>query len=97
MTKLEMLEQEKEELKNMQECLGYLQVFVESGLGNALIQKKNADDIDFSTVFYTNASVVNDPKYVDKTSDDAKVRVVELISKELQKSIVNVDEVIKTK
>lgn len=31
-----------------------LQVFVDSGLGNALIQKKNADDLDFSTVFYTN-------------------------------------------
>ena len=31
-----------------------LQVFVDSGLGNALIQKKNADDTDFSTVFYTN-------------------------------------------
>lgn len=31
-----------------------LQVFVDSGLGNALIQKKNTDDIDFSTVFYTN-------------------------------------------
>lgn len=31
-----------------------LQVFVDSGLGNALIQKKNADDIDFSTVFYFN-------------------------------------------
>ena len=31
-----------------------LQVFVDSGLGNALIQKKNADDVDFSTVFYTN-------------------------------------------
>ena len=31
-----------------------MQVFVDSGLGNALIQKKNADDIDFSTVFYTN-------------------------------------------
>lgn len=31
-----------------------LQVFVESGLGNALIQKKEADDLDFSTVFYTN-------------------------------------------
>lgn len=30
------------------------QVFVDSGLGNALIQKKNADNIDFSTVFYTN-------------------------------------------
>ena len=31
-----------------------LQVFVDSGLGSALIQKKNADDIDFSTVFYFN-------------------------------------------
>ncbi|MBE5923200.1 MAG: lipopolysaccharide biosynthesis protein [Lachnospiraceae bacterium] len=31
-----------------------LQVFVDSGLGNSLIQKKDADDIDFSTVFYTN-------------------------------------------
>lgn len=31
-----------------------LQVFVDSGLGNALIQKKYADDLDFSTVFYTN-------------------------------------------
>lgn len=31
-----------------------LQVFVDSGLGNALIQKKNADEIDFSTVFYFN-------------------------------------------
>lgn len=31
-----------------------LQVFVDSGLGNALIQKKNADNTDFSTVFFTN-------------------------------------------
>lgn len=31
-----------------------LNVFVDSGLGNALIQKKNADDLDFSTVFYFN-------------------------------------------
>lgn len=31
-----------------------LQVFVDSGLGNALIQKKDADETDFSTVFYTN-------------------------------------------
>lgn len=30
------------------------QVFVDSGLGNALIQKKGADNIDFSTVFYAN-------------------------------------------
>ena len=31
-----------------------LQVFVESGFGTALIQKKNADDLDFSSVFYFN-------------------------------------------
>ena len=31
-----------------------LQVFVDSGLGTALIQKKNADDLDFSSVFYFN-------------------------------------------
>lgn len=30
------------------------QVFVDSGMANALIQKKDADDIDFSTVFYFN-------------------------------------------
>ena len=34
-----------------------LQVFVDSGLGNALIQKKGADDIDFSTVFYFNVGI----------------------------------------
>lgn len=31
-----------------------LQVFVDSGLGTALIQKKDADDLDFSSVFYFN-------------------------------------------
>lgn len=31
-----------------------LEVFVDSGLGNALIQKKEADDLDFSSVFYFN-------------------------------------------
>lgn len=31
-----------------------LNVFVHCGLGTALIQKQNADDTDFSTVFYTN-------------------------------------------
>lgn len=34
-----------------------LQVFVDSGLGNALIQKKNADSLDFSTVFYANVAL----------------------------------------
>lgn len=31
-----------------------LQVFVDSGLGTALIQKEHVDNTDFSTVFYTN-------------------------------------------
>ena len=31
-----------------------VQVFVDSGLGSALIQKKDADDLDFSSVFYFN-------------------------------------------
>lgn len=31
-----------------------MQVFVDSGMGNALIQKKDADDLDFSSVFYFN-------------------------------------------
>lgn len=34
--------------------INILNVFVDSGLGNALIQKKDADNTDFSTVFYTN-------------------------------------------
>ena len=34
-----------------------LNVFIDSGFGNALIQKKDADDLDFSTVFYFNITV----------------------------------------
>ena len=34
-----------------------LQVFVDSGLGSALIQKKDADDVDFSTVFFFNCVI----------------------------------------
>ncbi len=34
--------------------ISILGVFVDSGLGNALIQKKNADDLDFSSMFYFN-------------------------------------------
>lgn len=34
-----------------------LQVFVESGFGTALIQKKDADDLDFSSVFYFNLAL----------------------------------------
>lgn len=35
----------------------FLQVFVDSGLGSALIQKKNSDDVDFSTVFFFNMAM----------------------------------------
>ena len=34
--------------------INILQVFIDSGLSSALIQKKDADDVDFSTVFYFN-------------------------------------------
>lgn len=34
-----------------------LQVFIDSGMANALIQKKDADDLDFSTVFYFNFTI----------------------------------------
>ena len=34
--------------------INILNVFVDSGLGTALVQKKDADNVDFSTVFYTN-------------------------------------------
>lgn len=34
-----------------------LQVFIDSGLGTALVQKKDADKVDFSTVFYFNIFV----------------------------------------
>lgn len=37
--------------------LTILQVFADSGFGVALIQKKNADDIDFSSVFYVNIAI----------------------------------------
>ena len=32
-------------------------VFVTSGLGQSLIQKRDADDIDFSSVFYVSLSI----------------------------------------
>lgn len=37
--------------------ISIMQVFVDSGLGAALIQKKDADDLDFSSVFYFNFAV----------------------------------------
>lgn len=35
----------------------FLQVFVDSGLGSALVQKDDADDTDFSSVFYFNVVI----------------------------------------
>lgn len=35
----------------------FLNVFIDSGLGTALIQKKDADSLDFSTIFYFNISM----------------------------------------
>lgn len=32
----------------------FLNIFIDSGMGGALVQKKNADDIDYSSVFYFN-------------------------------------------
>ena len=37
--------------------INVLQVFIDSGLGTALIQKKNSNDIDFSSVFYFNVII----------------------------------------
>ena len=34
-----------------------MQVFVDSGMGNALIQKKDTDDLDFSSVFWFNIAM----------------------------------------
>lgn len=66
-----------------------LQVFVESGLGNALIQKKNADDKDFSTVFYTNmmfciilyiAMFILAPIIADFYEDNSLTSVIRVLS-----------------
>lgn len=34
--------------------ISLLEIFIDNGLGNSLIQKKESDEIDFSTVFYAN-------------------------------------------
>lgn len=66
-----------------------LQVFVDSGLGTALIQKKNADDLDFSSVFYFNilmclvlygAMFVVAPKIAQFYKDDSLTSVVRILS-----------------
>lgn len=40
-----------------QVLLTILSVFVDNGMGNALIQKKEVDDLDFSSVFYLNTII----------------------------------------
>jgi len=66
-----------------------MQVFVDSGLGIALIQKKNADDTDFSSVFYFNivmclvlyAAVFFAAPYIAKFYDDeALTGVIRVLS-----------------
>ena len=58
-----------------------LQVFVDSGLGTALIQKKDADDLDFSSVFYFNfvvlyAGMFMAAPYIAKFYDDISLTPV---------------------
>ena len=64
-------------------------VFVDSGLGNALIQKKDADDLDFSSVFYFNFTVclilylgmfISAPYIAKFYGDETLVPVIRVIS-----------------
>lgn len=66
-----------------------LQVFVDSGMANALIQKKDADELDFSTVFYFNVIMCTvlyvaiffaAPFIADFYSDPALVSIIRVIS-----------------
>ena len=66
-----------------------LQVFIDSGLSTALIQKKNADDLDFSSVFYFNFVIciilylimfVSAPFIADFYKDSSLVSIVRVIS-----------------
>lgn len=66
-----------------------LQVFVDSGFGTALIQKKDADDLDFSSVFYFNFAVcivlyvgmfVAAPYIADFYHDTSFIPVIRVIS-----------------
>ena len=66
-----------------------MQVFVDSGLGTALIQKKDADDLDFSSVFYFNFSIclvlytvmfVVAPFIARFYSDDSLTPIIRVIS-----------------
>ena len=66
-----------------------LQVFVDSGLGTALIQKKDADDLDFSSVFYFTFTVclilylgmfISAPYIAKFYGDETLVPVIRVIS-----------------
>ena len=66
-----------------------MQVFVDSGLGTALIQKKDADDLDFSSVFYFNFAVclilyavmfVSAPFIADFYNDTSLTQIIRVIS-----------------
>lgn len=66
-----------------------LQVFIDSGLSTALIQKKDADDLDFSSVFYFNFVIciilylimfVSAPLIADFYKDSSLVSIVRVIS-----------------
>ncbi len=66
-----------------------LQVFVDSGFGNALIQKKDADDLDFSSVFYFNVIMccilygvmyIWAPSIAAFYSDESLVAVIRVLS-----------------
>ena len=65
-----------------------LQVFIDSGLSTALIQKKDADDLDFSSVFYFNFVLciilylimfVSAPFIADFYKDSSLVSIVRVI------------------
>lgn len=66
-----------------------LQVFVDSGMGSALVQKKDSDDLDFSSVFYFNVVVccilyvcifVLSPVIAGFYGDDTLISVIRVLS-----------------
>lgn len=66
-----------------------MQVFVDSGLGTALIQKKDADELDFSSVFYFNFAVclilyagmfIASPYIAGFYNDDSLTLVIRVVS-----------------
>ena len=66
-----------------------LNVFIDSGMGTALIQKKDADDLDFSSVFYFNVAMclvlyigmfIASPWIANFYNDESLVWVVRVLS-----------------